>query len=183
MRPLHHTTDLAVEASLQQIGRWPLSLFQLHERLAPRFVRSEPRRRALRYLQAVISDIPRKNGWQIAEHAKERRPYGMQRLLSQAIWDHDGVRDELRAFLWQALSPPALPSQRAEPTAPFPVLVMDESGFPKRGHHSAGVQPQYCGSSGRVENCQVGVFLYDKGNRKMMIHLVGTIARSSASVL
>ncbi len=83
----------------------------------------------------------------------------MQRLLSQAIWDHDGVRDELRAFLWQALSPPALPSQRAEPAAPFPVLVMDESGFPKRGHHSAGVQPQYCGSTGRVENCQVGVFL------------------------
>src|SRR5437667_2987560 len=159
MRPLHHTTDPASEPSLQQIGTWPLSLFHLHERLAPRFARSEPRRHALRYLQAVISDIPRKNGWQIAEHAKELRPYGMQRLLSQAVWDHDGVRDELRAFLWQALSPPPLPSQPPEPTAPFPVLVMDESGFPKRGRHSAGVQPQYCGSSGRIENCQVGVFL------------------------
>ena len=88
----------------------------------------------------------------------------MQRLLSQAVWDHDGVRDELRTFLWQALSPPALPAVSPESTAPFPVLVMDESGFPKRGRHSAGVQPQSCGSTGRIENCQVGVFLYDKWN-------------------
>src|SRR5881275_3618744 len=121
MRPLHHTTDPAIEPSPQQIGRWPLSLFHLHERLAPRFARSEPRRHALLYLQAVISEIPRKNGWQIAEHAKELRPYGMQRLLSQAVWDHDGVRDDLRTFLWQALSPPALPSERPESVAPFPV--------------------------------------------------------------
>jgi len=71
-----------------------------------------------------------------------------------------------------------LPSERPEPTAPFPALVIDESGFPKRGAHSAGVQPQYCGSSGRIENCQVGVFLYDKWNRKMMIHLDGTVGRS-----
>src|SRR5881275_3065899 len=159
MRPLHHTTDPAIEPSPQQIGRWPLSLRHLHARLAPRFARSEPRRHALLYLQAVISDIPRKNGWQIAEHAKQSRPYGMQRLLSHAVWDHDGVRDELRAFLWQALCPPPLPGERAEPAAPFPVLVMDESGFPKRGDHSAGVQPQYCGTTGRIENCQVGVFL------------------------
>src|SRR5216684_10577 len=141
------------------MGTWPLSLFQLHARLAPRFARSEPRRHALLYLQAVISDLPRKNGWQIAEHAKHSRPYAMQRLLSHAVWDHDGVRDDLRAFLWQVLSPLDLPAEPAESAAPFPVLVMDESGFPKRGRHSAGVQPQYCGSSGRIENCQVGVFL------------------------
>src|SRR5947209_14677772 len=159
MRPPHHTTDPAIEPSLQQIGRWPLSLRHLHARLARRFVRSEPRRHALLYLQAILSDIPRKNGWQIAEHAKEQRPYGMQRLLSQAVGDHDGVRDDLRTFLCQALSPPGLPGERPEPTAPFPVLVIDESGFPKRGDHSAGVKPQYCGSTGRVENCQVGVFL------------------------
>src|SRR5712692_9136084 len=141
------------------MGRWLLSLSQLHERLRPHFARPEPRRHALLYLQAVISDIPRKNGWQIAEHAKELRPYGMQRLLSQAVWDHEGVRDDLRAFLWQALSPPPLPWEAASPAAPFPVLVIDESGFPKRGDHSAGVQQQYCGTTGRVENCQVGVFL------------------------
>src|SRR5207302_8023753 len=61
--------------------------------------------------------------------------------------------------LWRVLSPPVLPSQPPASTAPFPVLVIDESGFPKRGEHSAGVQVQYCGSTGRVENCQVGVFL------------------------
>ncbi len=159
MKPPYHTTPEPAEPTLSQIGTWPVSLFHLHERLAPRFARSEPRRHALLYLHAVISDIPRKNGWQIAEHAKHSRPYSMQRLLSHAVWDHDGVRDDLRTFLWQALCPPPLPCEAASPTAPFPVLVIDESGFPKRGSHSAGVQPQYCGTSGRVENCQVGVFL------------------------
>src|SRR5256885_5398044 len=159
MKPSQHTTPPQAGPTLCEMGRWPLHLFQLHERLAPRFARSEPRRRALRYLQAIMSDIPRKNGWQIAEPAKELRPYGMQRLLSRAVWDHDGVRDDLRTLLWQALSPAAEPAEQARPTAPFPVMVMDESGFPKRGEHSAGVQPQYCGSTGRVENCQVGVFL------------------------
>ena len=157
----HHydTTPEQAEPTLSQIGTWPLSLRHLHERLAPRFARSEPRRHALLSLQAVISDIPRKKSWQIAEHAKQTRPYGMPRLLSRAVWDHDGVRDDLRTFLWQALSPPAWSPEPPEPTAPLPVLVMDESGFPKRGRHSAGVQPQYCGSTGRIENCQVGVFL------------------------
>src|SRR5258708_3334455 len=159
MKPHPHTTPPPAEPTPSEIGTWPLSLRHLQERLASRFARSEPRRRALLYLQAVISDIPRKNGWQIAEHAKEQRPSGMQRLLSQAVWDHEGVRDELRTFLCQALSPLPLPWEAASSAAPFPVLVIDESGFPKRGHHSAGVQPQYCGTTGRVENCQVGVFL------------------------
>ena len=79
----------------------------------------------------------------------------MQRLLSRAVWDEAGVRDELRALVYQTLSPPV--SAADEP--PFPVLVLDESGFPKRGRHSAGVGPQYCGATGQVENCQVGVFL------------------------
>ncbi len=164
MKQHHHTTPEQAEPTLSQIGTWPLSLFQLHARLAPRFARSEPRHRVLLYLQAIISDIPRKNGWQKASHAKELRPYGMHRLLSRAVWDHEGVRDELRAFLWQVLCPPPLPGERPESAAPFPVGVLDESGFPKRGDHSAGVQPQYCGTSGRIENCQVGVFLADKWN-------------------
>ena len=99
MKHSQHTTPAQTEPTLSQIGTWPVSLFHLHARLAPRFARSEPRRHALRYLQAVISEIPRKNGWQIAEHAKELRPYGMQRLLSQAVWDHDGVRDALSPTL------------------------------------------------------------------------------------
>src|SRR2546423_3138097 len=159
MKHQHHSTSLPAEPTLNQIGTWPLSLFQLHARLAPHFARAEPRHHALLYLQAVISEIPRKNSWQIAEHAKQARPSGMQRLLSRAVWDHDGVRDDLRTFLWQTLCPPPLPGERPEPAAPFPVGVLDESGFPKRGDHSAGVQPQYCGATGRVENCQVGVFL------------------------
>src|SRR3989442_310550 len=159
MKPLHHTTDKEIGPSLQEIGRWPLALSYLHQRLAPYFARPEPRQHALLHPQAVISEIPRKNSWQIAEHAKQARPYGMQRLLSRAVWDHDGVRDDLRTFLWQALSPPAWPAPPTQEAAPFPVGVIDESGFPKRGHHSAGVQPQYCGTTGRVENCQVGVFL------------------------
>src|SRR2546422_5040647 len=128
----HHSTTLEPAGpSLREIGRWPLRLFDLHARLAPRFARSEPRHHALLYLQAVISDIPRKNGWQIAEHAKQARPYGMQRLLSRAVWDEEGVRDDLRTYVWHALSPPPLLSEAAEPETLFPVLVLDESGIPK----------------------------------------------------
>src|SRR2546421_2623706 len=83
----------------------------------------------------------------------------IQRLLSHAVWDEDGVRDELRAFLCQTLHPPPLLPAEASPTQVFPVFVLDESGFLKRGHPSAGVGSQYCGLTHRVENCQVGVFL------------------------
>ncbi|WP_201391025.1 IS701 family transposase [Ktedonobacter sp. SOSP1-85] len=138
------------------MGSWLQSLLHLHQRLSPRFARPEVHLHALLYLQAVLSDIPRKNGWHIAEHARQARPYGMQRLLSQAVWNEDGVRDDLRALVCQTLLLHPL-TQTGIPL--FPVLVIDESGFPKRGHHSAGVAPQYCGRTGRVENCQVGVFL------------------------
>ena len=123
------------------------SLFGLHARIAPRFARSEPRHRVLAYLQGILSDTSRKNGWQLAEHAREARPDGMQRLLSPAVWDTDGVRDDLRAYALEQLGNES------------PILVIDETSFPKRGHKSAGVAMQYCGSSGQVENCQVGVFL------------------------
>ena len=159
MKHPQHTTPAPASPSLAQMGRWPLALRQLHERLGPYFARPEPRQHALLYLQAVLSDIPRKNGWQIAEHARELRPYGMQRLLSRAVWDQDGGRDEVRRALVQTLWPPPVLPAPAEPAPVFPVLVIDESGFPKRGTHSAGVGRQYCGISGRVENCQVGVFL------------------------
>src|SRR5213082_2113690 len=83
----------------------------------------------------------------------------IQRLLSAAVWDQDAVRDDLRALVTASLSAPLPCQQEPAGEAPFPVLVLDESGFPKRGCHSAGVQVQYCGATGRVENCQVGVFL------------------------
>ncbi len=159
MRPFQSTTDPQVASFPEQVSRWPLALRQLHQRIAAFFARPEPRRHTLLSLQAIGSLIPRKNGWQIAERARELRPYGMQRLLSQAVWDEDGVRDELRTFVCQTLPPPPLLPASTAPAQVFPVLVIDESGFPKRGRHSAGVAPQYCGASGQVENCQVGVFL------------------------
>jgi len=158
MKHPQHITLAQADPTPGQISTWTVRLHQLHARLRPFFARPEVHQHALRYLQAVLSDVPRKNGWQIAEQAREARPYGMQRLLSQAIWDQDAVRDELRALVSQSLRAPVAPQEETD-TAPFPVLVLDESGFPKRGRHSAGVGPQYCGRTGRVENCQVGVFL------------------------
>ncbi len=159
MKPPYHITAESAEPSLTDIAGWPLRLQQLQGRLRPCFARPEPYKRALLYLQAVLSEIPRKNGWQMAEHARQLRPYGMQRLLSRAVWDQDGVRDELRALVKETLQPPAVLPDSAEHDELFPVLALDESGIPKRGKHSAGVGPQYCGLTGRVENCQVGVFL------------------------
>ena len=112
-----------------------------------RFARPEPRRRALAYLQGLISSVERKNGWQLAEHAREATPYGMQRLLSSAVWDADLVRDDVREYVLEQLGDPQA------------ILAIDETSFPKRGSKSAGVQVQYCGTTGQVENCQVGVFL------------------------
>ena len=151
------TTCAQAAPSLREISGWHQRLQQLHARLRPHFARPEVHQHALRYLQAVLSDVPRKNGWQIAEQARQAHPYGMQRLLSHAVWDQDGCRDEVRALVSETLLPSSSAPQQDE--APFPVLVLDESAFPKRGRHSAGVGPQYCGVSGRVENCQVGVFL------------------------
>jgi len=159
MKSSQYTTSEQAEHLLSEISRWPGRLRELYERLRPRFARPEAFQHALLYLQAILSEIPRNNGWQIAEHARLARPYGMQRLLSRAVWDQDGVRDDLRALVCQTLHPPPLMQACASHEPLFPVLVIDESGFPKRGRHSAGVGPQYCGLTGRVENCQVGVFL------------------------
>jgi SRSO17 transposase len=159
MKYPYHSTAPQEEPTPQQIANWSLALRQWQSRLAPYFARPEVLAHALLYLQAILSDIPRKNGWQIAEHARQARPYGMQRLLARAVWDQDAVRDELRSFVCQTLSPRSALPTSASDEAPFPVLIIDESGFPKRGRHSAGVGRQYCGATGRVENCQVGVFL------------------------
>jgi SRSO17 transposase len=142
-----HTTLTATRTTVADVCRWAQSLLRLHARIAPRFARAEPRQRVLAYLQGLLSDTERKNGWQLAEHAREARPDGMQRLLSQAVWDTDGVRDDLRAYALEQLGQDGA------------ILVIDETSFPKRGKQSAGVGVQYCGTTGRVENCQVGVFL------------------------
>ncbi len=147
MKQNQHITLTRTKTTTADVCCWVQSLFRLHARIALRFARSEPRRRVLAYLQGILSDTARKNGWQLAEHAREARPDGMQRLLSQAVWDTNGVRDDLRAYALEQLGPESA------------ILVIDESGFPKRGNKSAGVGLQYCGTTGQVQNCQVGVFL------------------------
>src|SRR5205085_4336575 len=108
MKLQQSTTSEPTGPSLGEMGSWLQSLLHLHQRLSPYFARTEVRQHALLYLRAILSDIPRKNGWQIAEHARELRPSGMQRLLSRAVWDQDGCRDELRSLVSQTLSPPPL---------------------------------------------------------------------------
>ena len=126
---------------------WAAELDALHGRIAGRFARAEPRERAAAYLRGLLAGVERKNGWQLAEHAGEATPDGMQRLLSSARWDPDELRDDLREYVVERLG------------APDAVLVVDETGFIKKGRTSAGVQRQYTGTSGKIDNCQIGVFL------------------------
>jgi SRSO17 transposase len=147
MRQSPQITQGEAKTTFAEVWKWGKELEHLHDRIAPRFARREPRFRVLAYLKGIISAIERKNGWQLAEHAREARPDGMQRLLSQAVWDANGVRDDLRSYVLKQLGQESA------------ILVIDETSFPKRGSKSAGVQVQYCGTTGQVENCQVGVFL------------------------
>jgi SRSO17 transposase len=126
---------------------WSEEFAALLARLGPRFGRVEPRRRAAAYLKGLLAPVERKNGWQLAEAAGDRTPDGVQEFLSRVRWDADAVRDDLRAYVGQHLGDRGA------------VLVLDETGFLKKGDKSAGVQRQYSGTAGRIENCQVGVFL------------------------
>ena len=101
----HHSPTISQETktTITDVVRWTQELDRLHARLAPRFARPEPRRRALAFLHGILSTTSRKNGWQLAEHAREARPDGMQRLLSSAVWDTDGVRDDLRTYTLEHL--------------------------------------------------------------------------------
>ena len=122
-------------------------LDQVHERIAGRFARAEPRARVREYVSGLAAGLERKNGWTLAEWAGEVSPDGMQRLLRRADWDVDGVRDDIRGYVVEQLGDPD------------GVLIADDTGFLKKGTRSAGVQRQYSGTAGRTENCQVGVFL------------------------
>ena len=125
--------------------RWATGLEAVVGWIAPRFGRVEPRRRALAYLRGLLSAAERKNGWQLAEQAGDRTPDGMQDFLSRVHWEAELVRDDLRAYVAAHLG-----DEQA---------VLDESGFLKKGDKSCGVQRQYSGTAGRIENCQIGVFL------------------------
>ncbi|HEX5994279.1 MAG TPA: IS701 family transposase, partial [Jiangellales bacterium] len=126
---------------------WRLVLDGVLGSFAGRFGRVEPRRTAAAFVTGLLSDIESKTGWALAEQAGHRRPDAMQRLLYRAMWDADAVRDDLRAVIVGRFSDPDA------------VLVVDETGDLKKGVHSVGVQRQYTGTAGRIENAQVGVFL------------------------
>ncbi|GAA0400606.1 hypothetical protein GCM10009541_49690 [Micromonospora gifhornensis] len=128
-------------------GRWRVVLDEAVTRVAGRFVRAEPRATAGRFVEGLLSDAERKTCWSLAERAGHADPQAMQRLLRTAVWDADAVRDDVRSWLIE---------QFGHPDA---VLVTDETGFLKKGWCSVGVQRQYTGTAGRVENSQVGVFL------------------------
>jgi SRSO17 transposase len=128
-------------------ARWRVLFDELMFLVAGRFGRAEPRRAAREFVAGLLSAVERKNCWQLAERAGHADPQAMQRLLRTAVWDADAVRDDLRAFVASRLGDAG------------GVLVCDETGFLKKGTGSAGVQRQYSGTAGRIENCQVGVFL------------------------
>jgi SRSO17 transposase len=122
-------------------------LDRVHQLIAGRFGRAEPRALVREYVSGLVAGLERKNGWTLAERAGQVSPDGMQWLLRRADWDVDGVRDDIRAYVVERLGDPG------------GVLIADETGFIKKGARSAGVQRQYSGTAGRAENCQVGVFL------------------------
>src|SRR5258706_15621988 len=156
---------MEVFPSIEDLRSWADRLEEVQERLAPYFERAEPRQRAMAYLRGLLSTTERKNGWQLAELAGEATPDGMQRLLNTAHWDADQVRDDLQAYILTHL---------ADPEA---VLVVDETGFVKKGTKSAGVAAQYSGTVGKIANSQIGFFLaYDNRygavllNRELYLH-------------
>lgn len=116
-------------------------------RIAGRFGRREPRQQARAFLLGLLSDVDTRSCWQLAEQAGYQSPHGMQRLLADAVWDADAVRDDLRAYVADELGEPE------------GVLILDDTGDLKRGVHTVGVQRQYTGTAGKIENAQVSVFL------------------------
>lgn len=132
----------------QAVGSWREEFEALKVQLAPHFPRSDLRQRAQAYFVGLLGESGRKNGWQLAEAAGESTPYGVQHLLGRASWDADAVRDDLREYVVEHLG-----------EEQGGVLIVDETGFLKKGNKSVGVKRQYTGTAGKRENSQVGVFL------------------------
>jgi SRSO17 transposase len=142
--------ELPATAALDQqdVQLWHTAYWaELERRIGSLFARSDAHKRAMSYLAGLLSPAERKNSWQLAEICAQPNPYGFQHLLGRADWDPDALRDRLRSYVLDYL------------TAPDAVGVIDETGFLKKGTHSAGVARQYSGTAGKIENCQIGVFL------------------------
>ncbi len=139
----HETAELTE----QTVWAWASAFAEVERRLGPFFARAEARQQTIAYLRGLLSPIERKNSWQLAEVVGAANPYGFQHLLGRAEWDVDAVRDELQDYITEHLGDPDA------------VVVIDETGFLKKGRMSAGVARQYSGTAGRIENAQIGVFL------------------------
>ncbi len=138
---------MAIAAFASQELRWAGALDEVKERLGVLFGRIEPRRAVFSYLDGLLSGIERKTGWQLAERVGDPGPWRIQAVLGRGHWDGDATRDLVRNYVMEKLG------------ADDGVLVVDETGFVKKGEHSVGVARQYSGTAGRIENCQIGVFL------------------------
>ena len=152
------STDLSPPAppsavAAATVTAWQAHLDEVAARLGPFFARSETRGRAVAYVEGLLGPVPRKNGWQLAEANGEATPDGIHYLLRRARWSPDAVREALCAYVADHLGDPQ------------GILIVDETGFLKKGVHSAGVARQYSGTAGRIENCQVGVFAAYVGSR------------------
>ena len=134
-------------AAQAEAQRWAQGLQTMAQQIGRHFARSEARERVGAYVRGLLSPVERKNGWQLAEALGDATPYGVQHLLGRAQWSADAVRDDLRRYVVEHLGEKGA------------VLVVDETGFLKKGEKSVGVQRQYSGTAGRIENCQIGVFL------------------------
>jgi len=141
--------QLAAVAAAHSVDpdRWQAGFGEVLDRIAPRFARYEPLRHAAALMSGLLSGLDRKNCWTIAEHRGHTTPDALQHLLARAVWDADAVRDDLRGYVVDHLGDPGA------------VLIVDETGDVKKGTHSVGVQRQYTGTAGRVENAQVAVYL------------------------
>lgn len=129
------------------LDRWRREFDELMLRVGGRFARVEPRRRTAAFVRGLLAGLPRVNCWSIAEQAGEAGPRGMQRLLSAAVWDEAGVRDDVRGYVLEHFADPGA------------VLVVDDTGDLKKGTATVGTQRQYTGTAGRTENAQVAVYL------------------------
>ncbi|WP_165945665.1 IS701 family transposase [Micromonospora sp. KC606] len=129
------------------LAEWQSGLDDLFAVIAGRFSRVEPRRLAFAYVRGLLAPLERRNGWTIAEHAGRSSPNAVQEMLYSPCWEPDLVRDDVRGYLVEHLGDPQ------------GVLIVDDTGFVKKGLRSAGAQRQYSGTAGKVENCQIGTFL------------------------
>lgn len=146
VRNLYPEQPVVIVMQAVRVDVWSTELEELFLRIGHRFGRVDLRRRMRAYVRGLLGPVGRKNSWQLAEHAGHATPHGLQHMLSRARWNPDDIRDDLQNLVAEGLG------------GPDGVLIVDDTGFLRKGTVSAGVQRQYSGTAGRTGNCQTGVF-------------------------